>query len=384
MLGILQVCISSCVLIMKLFKSLHLGLTLFVGAFILSRGCSAADHDSEAGPSNWQPSAPAERDRFLDPYPRAEEYIRLLDGERIAQLSPSEQRHPNAGIYVSIPFYAKRPLFPIQADPRIVEQALRDFRSVAILDLRRNDARHIIYGNTRLAQAFLPGMARALAYYRLNPDLHTLHKWAQMPQSLPLRNVPTVSLDDIPHAYRMPILETGTDSLAHMKTATSTGRGKFWYRQSDDILILVNPFTDSLFVHANVRETDEVARILMAHATAERQYGQHLASILWGAPIYPVESFRQERMQHTPLAEYPRFAANAGRQQMIQALQTRGRFRIYMRDTDGNPIGYKVKLRNPQAEVTRAMDVSVEPLSRFEMLEEKAYALAGKLHLPSV
>jgi len=181
----------------------------------------------------------------------------------------------------------------------------------------------------------------------------------------------------------MPIIRPDYDSLIHMKIAAMTGTKKFWYVRPDEPVVLIDPHRESLFINARDRDEQRVYRRLTEYDTAKHKYGEPIASIVWGGPLYPEAAFRDERMRRTPLQEYPRFGPNAARDDMAHALQTRGRFRFYIRSNEGRT-GYKVMVKNPTAESHTPMDISIAQLTWWEVKQEHILETAKQIHLPSV
>lgn len=366
---------------MKLLKIIHLGLvSVFLAAVILPRGCAAVTWEDEAGPSRLTPSAPPEPKPFRDPPPFVQTYIKHLDAERIAQLPLSSQRDSYRGPYAAVPIYNKRPLYNTKTDPRTVEQALRDYGSVGILDPGRRDGRFIVYDHGRLIQGLLPGTDTALGHLGLDGNVHIVKKFVK---DLPATGTLEDNVESLPHASHMPIIRSDSDSLIQMKIAALTGMKKFWYVRPDRSVVLIDPHRESLFINARSQDEQRVYRALTGYDAARYIYGEPIASIVWGGPLYPEANFKDERTHRIPLQEYPRFGPNAARDDMVHALQTRGRFRFYIRSNEGRT-GYKVMVKNPTAESHTPMDISIAQLTWWEVKQEQVLETAKQIHLPSV
>ena len=98
---------------------------------ILLASCTAAA---------YAPAAEASTSGASATRPSTRNYIRLLDANRINELPSTfalnQDRHEDP----AQPFYGRTPLYSVQTNPQVVEQALRDHKSVGIVDPVLNQA----------------------------------------------------------------------------------------------------------------------------------------------------------------------------------------------------------------------------------------------------
>lgn len=349
----------------------------FIGCLLLfSRHCAGVSQDNEAGTSASPKIRPGS-----EPLPPllAERYIRLLNGQRIAALPSRTQQRPDQHFYAETPFYQGAPLFTTKTDPGVVEQALRDYGTAGVVDIRRHDARLIGYEAGHLNQRLFPDTSTVVRLFDLDPNIHILQKKLL---GFPILTPQEEDIRHLPFANGRPILIPGSDTLGHMLRASYVDQKKFYLVRPGKPPILVKPRNPSLYSTVVRRERDEVERVLAGYQAARQKYGEGLAAVIWGRAITPNPRLQNRRLQRTSLLDYPRFTADASRENMVNALQIRGRFRIYTDGTRGR-MAYKVKLKNPGAGQESPFEVSVEPLSTMERAEESLYASMGRIHLPA-
>lgn len=362
---------------MQLLRSLCLAFaSAIAAALVLSCSCSAASHDAEASSSRWPKSAPPEPPTWSDS--KVEYFIHLLSPERIALLPSRTRQYTGEILYPDTPFYFGTPLFTTRTDVGTVEQALRDFRAVGIAHLSDYEARLIVYDQGRLTQRLFPDSNSVLRLYGVDPNLHTLRKMLYHP----VRTLPEESILALPFVRGRPILLPDSDSLSHMLRAAHMDQKKFYHVRLGHDTILVDPREASLYATVTGQEKQEVDRVVAGYQAARGKYGEGLASVLWGRPIHPITRFQENRMKPTPSNYYPRYTRETAREQMVEALQVRGRFKIYLSGPRGRT-AYKVKVKNPDAPGSAVMEFSVEPLSVTERAAEALQAAMGRIRLPA-
>ncbi|GAK66056.1 uncharacterized protein PAN0_011d4278 [Moesziomyces antarcticus] len=325
----------------------------------------------DAGPS----SAPFWVER---PTPRVENYITLLHPHRIALLRHDAQLHPNVDSYQYLPFMDGFPLFTTRTDPETAEMALSYYGRVGILDTARHDGRLIKYGNARLEQDLLPDLDRALNLHSLDSKVHRLrHLVLRGGIAVP----PRPDILSLPHVRGVPVLTAEFSTLDQMLHAAGTGNGDFWYLRSSAPIVKITPREEGLYELATARDVREIERVSSGVRHARLRYGDSLSSLLWGAPIELRDLHRQDRIRRPSLAHYPRLVDSESRDEMIHALQTRGRFRLYR---SGQHAGerFKVMLINPDAQQGTRMRIEVRPLTNWERTQEDWLVRLGKTRLP--
>nr|UXY92454.1 effect [Ustilago esculenta] len=365
---------------MKLLRVFHFGLAAALGAILLlSHSCSAV---GEVEASSSVASPPKEP---KNP-PPVNKFYTLLDPQRIASLNSRYTVHPNVDYYPEAPIYEGTHLLKINTPVQEVEQALREFGSVGIVDRENRDARLIKYGQGMVVPELFRDTNRVLWIDSLPKDVHILAKYVRWnrrpdyPVKMPLEQ----DISHLPYADGVPILQDPHDTLGYMMRASRDRTGKFWHLREGHESVLIDPRAGrdgDLARPASVLEGESITRVLTGFGKDRERYNDALASILWGAPT-ELSGDREARMRKIPLSEYPRLGRDATRAAMINALQTKGRFRFYDgRRGSGGP--FKVKVTNPDAFNSEQMEVSVKPLSAFEKSTESLYAAFGKLRRPA-
>lgn len=372
---------------MRLLRVLQFGLILFLATLVVSpHSCVAVGGSNDAGPSSR-----ASGDRQVWNPPRhpltIEDYYQHLDSRRIASLTGTFTQQPYINPYAATPIFERAPLFDTNTPPQIVEQALRDHGSVFMLDLERDNVRKVVYDPVQqyITMDWAPHARHLLQRYQLNSNVHEVRNWVAANQIRPSPEYAPPILGGVPHdASRIPILALGTDTFDHMKAAARAGSGKFWYIQQGRSPVLVNPHTDNLFENYHAQDSTTVKGALRNYNTAKTSFGETLAGIIQGRPIYPIQDRESVlgRRKGPSITQYPRFRMDASRTEMVNALQRYGRFRVYSVDSNGHRSGFKVKLRNPEAQATESFVVSIKPLTAAEQKVEDSLAAMRRIHYP--
>ncbi|SNX85239.1 uncharacterized protein MEPE_03948 [Melanopsichium pennsylvanicum] len=321
-----------------------------VAVFFTSCGRAASGGSGQASSSNSQGRRPYASDNVIRQ--RVQNYIGSLDVGRIARLRLSHDASPNRHPNPYVPFYKRRtPLFEIGTAVPTIEQALRDYGQVIILDPQSRTGSQITFNAEAGSLEWhrtLGDTGRMFDLYELDRNIHILHKhmwlpyWPDSPQQKPAP-LPTRSL---PHEGNVPILREGSDTLAHMLGAQRDGVWKFWHRRhgQPDVFIQLERGNNALVARkARQEETDAIDRTLQGYDTARTKWGEGTAGIIWGGRIHlrPVDG----RVQPPTLAEHPRFDTDADRQQLIEALNWRNKYRLD--GSDGQSYKATVQTRSP-------------------------------------
>ncbi|KAJ9473934.1 hypothetical protein PHBOTO_004007 [Pseudozyma hubeiensis] len=333
---------------------------------------SSGTHEIEEVSPRWKPPVPAGPLVTIPQRPTVDEYIKKLSPERIERLHSGLPEHADANPYHSIPFYGRLPIFDLKAPSNVVEQALKDYRSVLVIDDATKQVSQVNYQAFRISKVPFDDDKGALFLHSLDLNVHTLHR-KYFPVGVGPIAEPKmpgrVEIDHLPHVGTIPVLTYGHDSLGHMFSAANTGLFRFWHVREGHDPVLVMPRT-ALIARAGTRTEDlQVNTVLTLYGALTQQYNPVIASLRYGRPIPLDERDIYSRSKPVPLLQYPRFDTRATREQMIQALQQRGRFRYYDNNaaSDG-PI--KVKVLNHRAPPGVPMDIAIEKLSGNEIAQE--------------
>ncbi|SPO28659.1 uncharacterized protein UTRI_04537 [Ustilago trichophora] len=383
---------------MKLIRLLGFAyVAVFGSMLLLSHCCTAAgspgNEIEEVGPSSRDRTITWEIPRidFVDPSKippeqtpkmanqfRALDYIKYLKTEKInglKELTPAA-RHE---VYGRVAFYRGVPIYNKFTQLETVEQALKDYKAVYIVDPESNQGRKIKFGLARpndppgteiLVQELVPDLDRVMSLYKPDTNLIILQNYVANRHAIDEPERDTLYL---PHARGQPIIVD--DDLGHMLHASNNRPGSFYYKGSDQQYISVVPRGREMYRSITSEEKKEIERVLEEHKAASQQFGDQLASVLHGRPI-PLDDWnKSSRMRKkVPLSEYPRFDKGnpLERESLVDALQRQGRLRFYLEDSQGGRVGYKVKVKNAGASGGEAMRLSIKKLSSVERLVEKA------------
>ncbi|SPO28657.1 uncharacterized protein UTRI_04535 [Ustilago trichophora] len=365
---------------------LRLLLILLASSLLLSGFCMATNNDNEAGTSTRRlPEVPIESllDRIAPP--SADTYIKLLNPIRISGLNKLDRKE-----YAEVPFNTilDIPIYTTKSDVNKVEQALKDFNYVAIVDPAKNQASKIKYGNMKLVQEHFDfeELNHVLLSQRLHPNVHILvkHLKSQMEPNYPINMPDELSVEELPHANGIPILTHRFDELGYMLGASLTGPKMFYHMRNGHPTVLIQPQAPAHRLVRDLRRIEEnsINQALTNYGVYTRQYDQKLASIFWGAPIPLDDEHQSDRMEWTTMLRYPRFGPGVSRDEMKDALQKHGKFRFYNSNNRANSGPIKVKLLNPNGVPGTAMLPTIERLSAGEKATESFYEWATKLRRP--
>ncbi|SOV09236.1 uncharacterized protein UDID_18299 [Ustilago sp. UG-2017a] len=355
---------------MKLSGMFRIGfVAAIVTALILLPSCIALVGYDEASTSTIQPH---HRSTLT-----VAEYMNQLDANDIAKLDGSSLLLDNP-TYERIPFYYSgapeqlgTPLYFTNTPFKTVEQALRDYRSVGMVDVSENDAKLIKLikdpSGYRLEQNVFPNPLPPIGLLKLDPNLHRLQKLALFSPGI---HSSEEHIEHMPYLNGKPILTQSSTDISHLIAATHTSPDGFYYVQEGMPPILVNPRKEDLY---QVSGEQEVHSTLAEYQTVKKKYGQTIATLVRGKPIIATADPRGQRKSGPRLKNYARFDNQASRDEMVTELQLHGRFRVYQQ-IDGRNYKYKVKVSNPGATEGERLKVYVKPLSIRERLQEKIMA----------
>ncbi|SOV04020.1 uncharacterized protein UDID_19518 [Ustilago sp. UG-2017a] len=345
---------------MKLSGMFRIGfVAAIVTALILLPSCIAAGgNDMAASSSTSQSSHPTR------PWPprKVNKYIEYLnDVNTIKQLPPGSFDQRNIPFFYSdFPTLLKTPLYSIDTPTTTVEQALRDRKSVGIVDASKREARLIQVlddgHQSYLAQGLFPNVEPGpIQLFKLDPALHHVRQLVQNPRN---DEPPEASTKYLPHANGHPILSQGSETLGHMLHAARTDPRSFYYFQEGMKPILVVPHKNELISNLDRAEEKQLRRIMDGYQIAKRKYGQTIASIIWGRPIIASSDRNGLRMSSSRQSSYAWLSHDAPREQMVTELRRNGGFYVYRGDYK-----YKVMVTNPEASQGEAFGITVDRIA---------------------
>ncbi|KAF6767074.1 hypothetical protein PSEUBRA_002369 [Kalmanozyma brasiliensis GHG001] len=367
---------------MRLHRLICISLAaLSASILVLSSRCVAADIEEEASASTPSPASLASPLRSLaltgQGNSRFDRYINRLDHTRIRRLTPSYTRNFDLTADPRTPFFGRVPLYSIRTPPPIVEQALRDHGSVGLVDSLRRQAMQIFLGGDHLSQHPFPDMATVLGVYELDPRIHRAKK-AFLGQ-LHVASVPE-NVDALPHAFGLPVLLPGSDSVGHILGATRQDARAFWYPTDPRRFVHVDLRTDPLYAKPGRQTLADVLRTVDKYRADTDTYGRATAGVLNGRALHHRPGMQHAHVGKIKLRETPRFAAvQASREQLVDALQMFGRYHVYVQEPT-QVRTYKVKLMRDGRQ--GVFKTKVQPLSRFKRWQEEMLEKAGVIHLP--
>ncbi|SOV06886.1 uncharacterized protein UDID_17953 [Ustilago sp. UG-2017a] len=347
-----------------------------VTALILLPSCIAPDTGG-ASTSTSNPDHPSTEPPM--PAFNIKKYIKSLNAKQITHLHPTTsdnmaQLYGHVPIYRQDPISPKIPLYSFDTSVPVVKQALKDYSSVGIVDVRNNKAELVRLNEGSLSSDGFTGggESAAIQLFKLDPNLHRLPGLA--PKIKPPRSE---EIENLPHFDGKPILQ-GSENFEFMVRVANTHPHKFYYLQEQMGPILVHHASKNLFSNLDDDVKQKIQRALNEYPVAKQKYGERVASMIWGKlPLLP-DNPEGRQKPSIPMKTYPRFKYDAPKIEMVRALQQHGRFRVYT-NFGGNKVAYKVKLKNP-GRTRELMDVSVEPLTSIERLQETIYG--RRIRLP--
>ncbi|SPC62772.1 uncharacterized protein UHOD_11806 [Ustilago sp. UG-2017b] len=352
---------------MKLSGMFRIGfVAAIVTALILLPSCIAVEVSDRAGTSTSHPDPPIEPPRSVFDI---ENYIKSLNPKQITDLHPTTldnlaQLYGHVPIYRQDPISHRIPLYSFGTSVPVVEQALKDYGSVGIVDVSNNKAELI-----RLDKGFLysdvfagDGKSAAIQLFKLDPDLHRL-SW----RVSKIKPPHSEEIENLPHFDGKPILQ-GSEDFRFMLRVANTPPYQFYYLQEQMKPILVYPASKNLFSNPDHDEKQKILRAVNGYPADKQKYGERVASMIWGKLDLLGGDTEGRVKSSIPMKDYPRFKYDAPKTDMVRALQEHGRFRVYT-NFGGDKVAYKVKLKNP-GNTGKLMNVSVKPLTLVERLQE--------------
>ncbi|UTT88856.1 hypothetical protein NDA17_001756 [Ustilago hordei] len=330
------------------------------------------------------------------PQYRLKEYQKNLNVETINSLNDLS-RFPQGthDIYEKVPFYhgklfldhsshdeqsqVRAPLYSIDTPIGTVQQAIKDFKFVGIVDVSNNNARLfqlvVDKSGNRIEQIEFPDKQKVVRLFELDPILHHVRNLFRSQLSM---QPPPENIEHLPHFNGKPILSQDSENIGQLFTATRIPPHEVYYFENEKLPIVFKPNTDEMFEEVKEQE------LYMArghYLAAKQKYGQEIASIIWGKPIQLNDNSNDRLKSRIPLRDYPRFKSDAPINEMVAALQQHGRFRVYKMTDHGRRVAYKVLVDNPGM-TSQPMQVSIKPLTKFERGQERIMALSRLIRLP--
>ncbi|SYW80906.1 uncharacterized protein UHO2_06368 [Ustilago hordei] len=293
------------------------------------------------------------------------DYIRQLGYKTIKQMDGGDRK-----LYTDVPFYSKTPLYSIGTPIETVRQALRDHRSVGIVEAHPDKdalskAKWIKMRDGKIETITNEEDRRVMINIFRNQLDSKLHKLRNLVRTEQIYIHPGVNIDHLPVVNGKPILFQDSATLGHMITAARTEPKKFYYVPHGRVPILIDPNIDKLIVDEGRNVEEDPYRVMVGYNSAKNQYGESLASIIWGKPIKP--STDNLRTAKISLKDSPRFRHDGPRDAMARSLKNSKLIRVY-KEINGKEYDYKVKVLNPLAKKGEALRFSVKPVSTLERI----------------
>ncbi|SJX63998.1 uncharacterized protein SRS1_11238 [Sporisorium reilianum f. sp. reilianum] len=307
--------------------------------------------------------------------PPIDDYIKYLDINRI-RTSSNNDIYNKQFANTALPMFRNMPLFSSRHNPGLIEQALKRYNAVVIVDQPAQQARVIrLKSGSLQVKAPQKSLQRILTLYEMHPGVHRVKKFLTNPQRHPPRTDRDV--DRMPHAWGEPIMVPDEFDQDDMHVAASRGGGSFWLQHKDRGYLSINPSTLDVYKEPTNHAAEEIARVLRGYDADKKAYDKEFASLRWGAPLN-LEVPSQTQSTLRAFTTYPRFASNVvNRQEMIDALQEHGRFHLYKKSRGRSEVAYKVTLARDAP-----MYIQIKPLSTKERLGERVMSVLGKIRKP--
>ncbi|CBQ68364.1 conserved hypothetical protein [Sporisorium reilianum SRZ2] len=310
---------------MLLLRSLHCALAaLCIAALVFMLECNATYKiipvwsDDGASSSSSHPAS-GSRNAPGSVY-RLDSFISRIDlskgGQRNIALLNSFYRYP---------FDGDMPIIDIQAGTQAVEEALKQFGNVVLVDSVNQRAKRVEAQQGRIQTHDYAQTANALWLSSIDPEVHTFRHLTrnQANPNHPTRMPDPINTDHLPHIDGEPIL-------------TSGGR--------------CNGRTHGLRIQQSLSE-------FLSLQTRVKYRSSAMASLLYGKPIPQDESWPNG--QYVDLIQDP--TRSPSRAEMIEALRTHGGFRFHD-DHPSSSGSFEVRLRSNPAGAGTHMDISIEPI----------------------
>ncbi|CDU25281.1 uncharacterized protein SPSC_05115 [Sporisorium scitamineum] len=324
-----------------------------------------------------QPPLPRLRYRefLLAKRPPIQRYIGYLDFNRIRGLEKTENIVFEGGRgfrkNAQTPFYEGVPMFSSLVGPHIIEQVLKDYGSVWIVDRENKEAILIRVGENGLQQ-IPPGpelLQRILKLYTIRGNVYWVKKALQGQVETPLQEEP---VDHFPHAFGKPIFLSGRYTLNNMYAAARREPNSFWLQHHYLGWQLVTPSTNDIAEEATAQQIEEIRKALILYNREKDQFGNAYASLKRGRPLDLEQMYRSHRGP-PDIIKYPRFdSASATRQQMVDALERYGRFRLYVKSPGQSVEVFKVMLQRRVPSVNDSpVRIAIEALDSKRIRQEE-------------
>ncbi|CCF49800.1 conserved uncharacterized protein [Ustilago hordei] len=252
------------------------------------------------------------------PQYRLKEYQKNLNVETINSLNDLS-RFPQGthDIYEKVPFYhgklfldhsshdeqsqVRAPLYSIDTPIGTVQQAIKDFKFVGIVDVSNNNARLfqlvVDKSGNRIEQIEFPDRQKVVRLFELDPILHHVRNFLLRKTS----NTYHISMESPSSAKTLKI-------SANCSLPPGIPPHEVYYFENEKLPIVFKPNTDEMFEEVKEQE------LYMArghYLAAKQKYGQEIASIIWGKPIQLNDNSNDRLKSRIPLRDYPRFKSDA-------------------------------------------------------------------------
>ncbi|KAJ1036197.1 hypothetical protein NDA18_000063 [Ustilago nuda] len=307
------------------------------------------------------------------------------------------RRYPQGtqDIYVKVPFYhtklflddsnprvqsnVRAPLYSINTPIETVQQAIRDFKFVGIVDVPNGNARlfQLVMDTTgtSIKPIMITDTQRVIRLFQLDENLHHVRNLFHSPRHM---QPPGENIEHLPQFNGKPILSQDSENIGQLFTATRDNPNEVYYFENGKLPIVFKPNTYEMFEDAKEQELHVTRNGYLA---AKQKYGQGVASLVWGKTIQLNDNSNDRLKRRIQLQDYPRFKSDAPKNDMVTALQNHGRFRVYQMTDHGRRVAYKVFVDNPGM-TNEPMKVSVKPLTTYERNQERIMALFRQVRLP--
>ncbi|SJX64000.1 uncharacterized protein SRS1_11240 [Sporisorium reilianum f. sp. reilianum] len=300
----------------------------------------------------------------------------------ITQLSPlriDRLQARSSSYYHQLPLHQNVPIINIQSGGQLVEQALKDYGTVVLVDSINRKVKRIDFQTGQFIQHDVQNPNKVLLLSSLDPNVHTLRRHLQhVPEDphYPITMPSPVNTDHLPHLEGVPVLPEGHDTLGHMLYASVNGEESFWLVKHVRMPVEVRPNIEDYVAEAGSQAGDRIRSLLTNYAAARNKYSSAaMAGLLHGKKISVDPNLRDQRVDSMRQNSYLELTQGASRSNMINALQQYGQFHYYdMYRTSTGP--FKVKLDNYRVDAPDAhMSISVRELhfnpSTFKAIADK-------------
>ncbi|SJX63999.1 uncharacterized protein SRS1_11239 [Sporisorium reilianum f. sp. reilianum] len=346
---------------MLLLRSLHCALAaLCIAALVFMLECNATYKiipvwsDDGASSSSSHPAS-GSRNAPGSVY-RLDSFISRID------LSEGGQRN-NALLnsFYRYPFDGDMPIIDIQAGTQAVEEALKQFGNVVLVDSVNQRAKRVEAQQGRIQTHDYAQTANALWLSSIDPEVHTFRHLTrnQANPNHPTRMPDPINTDHLPHIDGEPILTSGDATVGHMAYASNNPSRSFYLYRHGKKPLAIFPDREHYVTQAGGQLGNRLHVHMTKYGTASVKYrSSAMASLLYGKPI-PQDGSGRPNGQYVDLIQDR--TRSPSRAEMIEALRTHGGFRFYDSHLSSSR-PFEVRLRSNPAGAGTHMDISIEPI----------------------